>query len=51
VIATAINARAQHFVDEIPYVCQPFVGLEDQYCWDDLARGKLRNYSLKGLGI
>lgn len=51
VISTAIDARAQHFVAETPYEYQPFVGLEDQYRWDDSARERLRNYSLKDLGI
>lgn len=51
VIATAINARAQHFTEETPYTYQPFAGIEDQYRWDNSARQRLRNYSLKDLGI
>lgn len=51
VIATAIDARARHFADEAPYVYQPFVGLEDDYRWDESARARLKNYSLKDLGI
>ena len=51
VIATAIDARTRHFEAEAPYVYQPFVGFEDQYRWDDSARERLRNYSLKDLGI
>lgn len=51
VIATAIDARAQHFVNEAAYTYQPFVGFEDKYRWNDTARQNLRNYSLKDLGI
>ena len=51
VVATAIDARSRHFAAETPYVYQPFVGFEDQYRWDDSARKRLRNYSLKDLGI
>lgn len=51
VIATAIDARARHFVDETPYTYQPLIGFEDQYRWDDAARQRLKNYSLKDLGI
>ena len=51
VIAMAIDARAKHFPAEIPYVYQPFVSFEDQYRWDDSARNRLKNYSLKDLGI
>ncbi|MFT5032529.1 MAG: hypothetical protein ACI9OO_000460, partial [Bacteroidia bacterium] len=51
VLATAIDARAQHFAAETPYVYQPFVGFEDQFRWDDSARKRLKNYSLKDLGI
>ena len=51
VIATAIDARAQHFTDEFPYTYQPFVGLEAQYRWDEDARKRLKNYSLSDLGI
>jgi ectoine hydroxylase-related dioxygenase (phytanoyl-CoA dioxygenase family) len=51
VIATAIDARAQHFPEEDRYVYQPFVGMEDRFRWDDSARARLRNYSLKDLGI
>lgn len=51
VIATAIDARAQRFASETPYVYQPFVGFEDQFRWNDSARARLKNYSLKDLGI
>jgi hypothetical protein len=51
VIATAIDARAGHFAAETPYVYQPFVDFEDQFRWDDSARKRLKNYSLKDLGI
>jgi len=51
VIATAIDARARHFAAETRYFYQPFVGFEDQFRWDDSARKRLKNYSLKDLGI
>ena len=51
VIATAIDARARHFPDEKPYLYQPFVGFENHFRWDESARDRLKNYSLKDLGI
>ncbi len=51
VIATAIDARAQRFPDEARYVYRPFAGLEDDYRWNESARMRLKNYSLKDLGI
>lgn len=51
VIAMAIDARAQHFPDEARYVYQPFAGREDEFRWNDAARVRLKNYSLKDLGI
>jgi hypothetical protein len=51
VIATAIDARARHYTEETSYIYQPFVGLEDEYRWNDTARKRLKNYSLKDLGI
>lgn len=51
VIAMAIDARAQHFPDEQRFIYQPFVGLEDQYRWNEGARARLHDYSQKDLGI
>jgi hypothetical protein len=51
VIATAIDARRQHFVDETPFVYQPFAGLEDQFRWDEAGRARLHDYSQKDIGI
>jgi len=51
VIATAIDARRRHFPGEDPSVYQPFVGFESDYRWNDAARARLKNYSLKDLGI
>jgi len=51
VIATAIDARAQHFPEERQFRYQPFTGLEDQYRWNEAARLRLHDYSQKDLGI
>ncbi|MEM8768276.1 MAG: phytanoyl-CoA dioxygenase family protein [Pseudomonadota bacterium] len=51
VIATAIDARARHFLDEVPYQYAPFAGLMDQYRWDESARERLHNYSQLDIGI
>lgn len=51
VVATAIDARAQRFPDESRFAYQPFVGLEDQYRWDDAGRIRLHDYSQKDIGI
>jgi len=51
VIQMAIDARAQRFPTEAPFVYQPFAGLEDQYRWDEAGRRRLHDYSLKDLGI
>jgi ectoine hydroxylase-related dioxygenase (phytanoyl-CoA dioxygenase family) len=51
VIQMAIDARSQHFPDEVPFSYQPFAGLEDQYRWDSAGRARLHDYSLKDLGI
>ena len=51
VIATAIDARAQRFPDETPFTYQPFVGLEDQFRWDEAGRARLHDYSQKDIGI
>ena len=51
VIATAIDARACHYPDEKRFVYQPFVGREAEFCWNESARARLKDYSLKDLGI
>ena len=52
VIAVAIDARRQRFPEEAPYVYQPFVGLEDDYRWnDETYENVIRDYNLKDLGI
>lgn len=50
-IAYAIDARAQRYPNEESYVYQPFVGREDQYRWNDMARVQLADYNLLDLGI
>jgi CRISPR/Cas system CMR-associated protein Cmr3 (group 5 of RAMP superfamily) len=52
VIAVAIDARAQYFPNETRYCYQPFVGLEEDYRWnDDTFERVIRNYSTKDLAI
>jgi ectoine hydroxylase-related dioxygenase (phytanoyl-CoA dioxygenase family) len=51
VIALAIDARAQHFADEVRFVYRPFAGLEDDYRWSEAARQRLHDYSQLDLGI
>ncbi len=51
VIATAIDARAQRFPEEATFVYQPFVGLEDEFRWDEAGRVRLHDYSQKDIGI
>lgn len=51
VVATAIDARAQHFPEETPFAYQPFVGLEDQFRWDEAGRARLHDYSQNDIGI
>jgi hypothetical protein len=51
-IQIAIDARAQHFQDEVPFRYAPFKELEDQFrfdaaCFDEL----VRDYNLKDLSI
>jgi len=51
-IALAIDARAQHFPDERPYVYAPLVGQEDQHRYTPETRGTvLRNYNRRDIGI
>ena len=52
VIVVAIDARAQYFSNETRYCYQPFVGLEEDYRWnDDTVERVIRNYSTKDLAI
>jgi hypothetical protein len=51
-IQIAIDARAQHFQDEVPFRYAPFEELADQFrfdaaCFDEL----VRDYNLKDLSI
>jgi hypothetical protein len=51
-IQVAIDARAQHFEGEKPYVYQPFVGLEDAFRFDAAnVQRVVRDYNLKDLSI
>jgi len=50
-IGLAIDARAQRFPDEEPYVYHPFAGVEDDYRWDEAAKAGLKDYNLLDLGI
>lgn len=52
VIAVAIDARSQHFADEQPYEYQPFVGLEDDYRYNEKSIAEvIRDYNTKDLAI
>jgi ectoine hydroxylase-related dioxygenase (phytanoyl-CoA dioxygenase family) len=52
VIAVAIDARHQHYPNETPYRYQPFVGLEDDYRWNEVTFERvIRDYNVKDLAI
>jgi len=51
VIAMSIDARRQRYPEEVPFTYQPFAGLEEQFRWNEGARERLKDYSLKDLGI
>ncbi len=52
VIAVAIDARHQHFPKEKPYRYQPFVGLEDEFRWNEHTRETvIKDYNTQDLGI
>ncbi|MGY9082344.1 MAG: phytanoyl-CoA dioxygenase family protein [Acidimicrobiales bacterium] len=51
-IALAIDARAQHFRDETPYVYAPLAGQENQHRYCPETRASiLRNYNRRDIGI
>ena len=51
VIGWAIDARAERFGNETPFVYAPNVGREHEFVWDDAAREAIKDYNLKDLGI
>ena len=52
VIAVAIDARQQYFPNEKRYQYEPFVGLEDDYRWNQENYEKIiRDYNLQDLAI
>ena len=52
VIQVAIDARAQQYPNETPFGYQPFVGLEDEFRFDDACYERVvRDYNLKDLSI
>ena len=51
-IAVAIDARRQQRPDETPFRYQPFVGLEDDFRFDDDTFERvIRDYNTKDLAI
>mgnify|MGYP003320980236 FL=1 len=52
VIAVAIDARHQRFPEENPYRYQPFLGLEDEFRWNEHTRESvIKDYNTLDLGI
>ena len=51
IIGYAIDARAQHFADETPYVYKPFEGQSEAYRWTSEARATMKDYNTLDLGI
>ena len=52
VIAVAIDARHQRFPEENPYRYQPFLGLEDEFRWNERTRERvIKDYNTLDLGI
>ncbi len=52
VIAVAIDARREYFPDEEPFHYQPFVGLEDDFRFnDETFEAVIRDYNTKDLAI
>ena len=51
-IAVAIAARHQRFPKENPYRYQPFLGLEDEFRWNERTRERvIKDYNTLDLGI
>lgn len=50
-IAYAIDARRQRFPDEQSYHYKPFAGMEDEYRYNEEAKGKIKDYNTLDLGI
>ena len=52
VVAVAIDARHQEYPDEVPFVYQPFVGLEDEFRLTDAVFERvIRDYNTRDLAI
>ena len=51
VIGYAIDARRQRFVNEEPFVYQPFVKTGEHPCWDASAKAGMHDYNLLDLSI
>lgn len=51
IIGYAIDARRQHFADEVPYVYKPFEGQSEAYRWTPEARATMKDYNTLDLGI
>ena len=52
VIAVAIDARRQHFPDEVPFRYQPFLGLEADFSYNDETFERvIRDYNTRDLAI
>jgi len=52
VIAVAIDARRQRYPEEKPYRYQPFVGLENEFRWNEQTRETvIKDYNTQDLGI
>ncbi len=52
VIAVGIDARRQHFADEVPFRYEPFIGLEDDFRFsDETFESVIRDYNTKDLSI
>lgn len=51
VIGLAIDARQQHYPDEIPYIYKPHTDAGEEHVWDKKAKESLRDYNAKDLSI
>ncbi|MDP7333054.1 MAG: hypothetical protein QF832_08320 [SAR324 cluster bacterium] len=50
-IGYAIDARRQHFPEEISYDYKPLSGLNDKVVWSEAVMASLSNYNLLDLSI